>query len=138
MTKDSTTAPADWLEQINWNEEGLVPAIAQEKGTGVILTLAWMNRTALALTVAEGHAVYWSRSRKKIWHKGEDSGHIQLIEEIRTDCDRDTILLTVQQQGGIACHTGRYSCFFERLENLEWNTVDPVITDPAEIYPPRT
>ena len=119
-----------WLDEIKWNSDGLVPAIAQEAGSGRVLMVAWMNREALALTVAEGRAVYWSRSRRKIWRKGEESGHVQTLEEIRLDCDNDVILLTVIQKGGIACHTGRHSCFFRRLENGRWVTVDPVVAEP--------
>jgi len=123
-----------WLNEIKWNEEGLVPAIAQEKKGGKVLTLAWMNREALSRTASEGRAVYWSRSRNKLWYKGEESGHVQLIEEIRIDCDKDTILLTVVQQGGIACHTGRHSCFYHKFENETWTSIEPVIKTPGEIY----
>ena len=122
------------LEQINWNEDGLVPAIAQDAVTGRVLTLAWMNREALELTIHEKRAVYWSRSRACIWRKGEESGHIQEVKEIRTDCDNDVVLLAVKQQQGIACHTGRESCFYFRLEDGEWQAVDPVLKDPADIY----
>lgn len=123
-----------WLSQINWNDDGLVPAIAQEKTSGKVLTLAWMNREALAKTAEEGRAVYWSRSRKKLWRKGEESGHIQHVEEIRLDCDNDTILLIVTQEGGIACHTGRHHCFFSRLDDGEWRVVEPVLKSPEQIY----
>lgn len=123
-----------WLNQINWSDDGLIPAIAQEKSTGKVLTLAWMNREALEKTVAEGHAVYWSRSRKKLWRKGEESGHVQHIEEIRLDCDKDAILLIVSQEGGIACHTGRHHCFFSKLDGGEWRIVEPVLKDPEQIY----
>ncbi len=123
-----------WLDAIRWNEAGLVPAIAQEKGTGTILMVAWMNREALRLTAESGHAVYFSRSRQRLWHKGEESGHQQVVHEIRTDCDRDVILLTVEQRGGIACHTGRHSCFFRRLEGDDWAEVEPVLKDPDAIY----
>lgn len=121
-----------WLDQIKWTDDGLVPAIAQEDGT--ILMMAWMNREALTTTVVTGHAVYWSRSRKRLWHKGEESGHQQVVKEIRLDCDADVILLQVAQKGGIACHTGRHHCFFQRLENQQWQTVEPVIKDPKAIY----
>ena len=123
-----------WLDDIKWNGDGLVPVVAQEKGSGVLLTLAWMNREALALSIREGRAVYWSRSRRKLWRKGEESGHVQLINEVRIDCDKDTILLVVTQHGGIACHTGRHSCFYSRLEDGRWQIVDPVLRDPEEIY----
>lgn len=124
----------NWLNSINWNPDGLVPAIAQETGSGRVLTLAWMNRESLALTAKEGRAVYWSRSRQKLWRKGEESGHVQRVNEIRTDCDRDTILLSVTQEGGIACHTGRASCFYMKLEDGEWQSIDPVLKPPTEIY----
>ena len=123
-----------WLDEINWDENGLVPVIAQDNQTGKILTLAWMNRDALSMTVNEGKAVYWSRTRHKIWIKGETSGYVQWIEEIRTDCDKDTLLLLVKQEGGIACHTGRQSCFFSRLDKSGWEDVDPVLKDPKIIY----
>lgn len=125
---------SDWLEQVQWNAEGLVPAIAQEAGSGQVLMLAWMNREALALTAAEGQAVYWSRSRGKLWRKGEESGHRQRVLEIRLDCDADVVLLRVEQAGGIACHTGRHHCFFRRLEGGEWVSVDPVLKAPEAIY----
>jgi phosphoribosyl-AMP cyclohydrolase len=124
----------NWLDAINWTSEGLVPAIAQESGSGKILMLAWMNRESLALTVKEGKAIYWSRSRQKLWRKGEESGHEQIIKDIRLDCDNDVILLIVEQRGDIACHTGRKSCFFQQLQNGQWRTVEPVIKDPAQIY----
>ena len=127
-------AHESWLEQVNWNESGLVPAIAQEADTGAVLTLAWMNREALALTVREGRAVYWSRSRQSLWRKGEESGFVQHVREIRLDCDGDTVLLSVEQEGGIACHTGRRRCFFQRLEQDRWVTVEPVLKAPADIY----
>ena len=123
-----------WLNKVNWSAEGLVPAIAQDAESGDILMVAWMNREALKLTVQHGEAVYWSRSRKKLWHKGEESGHTQKVKEIRLDCDEDVVLLKIDQVGGIACHTGRRSCFFQRLENGDWVTVDPVLKDPHEIY----
>jgi phosphoribosyl-AMP cyclohydrolase len=123
-----------WLEAIKWTEDGLVPAIAQEHGTGKILMLAWMNRESLRRTIESGEAVYWSRSRARLWHKGEESGHVQRVKEIRLDCDGDVVLLNVEQIGGIACHTGRHDCFFRRLRDGEWETVEPVLRDPEEIY----
>lgn len=125
---------ADWLGQVKWNTDGLAPVIAQDDVTGRVLMLAWTNREALRLTCAEGRAVYWSRSRNRLWRKGEQSGHVQTVKEIRLDCDHDTLLLRVEQQGGIACHTGRESCFFQRKTELGWEIVDPVLKDPAEIY----
>lgn len=124
----------NWLDAINWNSDGLVPAIAQEQGSGKLLMVAWMNRAALAATAKEGRAVYWSRSRNKLWRKGEESGHGQIVKDIRLDCDNDTILLTVEQQGGIACHTGRHNCFFQQLQGGRWVTVEPVIKSESEIY----
>lgn len=124
----------DWLDQVNWNTDGLVPAIAQDANTGRILMMAWMNREALELTAQTREAIYWSRSRNKLWHKGESSGHIQTVHEIRLDCDEDVIILQVDQAGGIACHTGRESCFYRVLHNNHWETVDPVIKDPSDIY----
>src|SRR6476659_1895309 len=123
-----------WLDKIKWSAEGLVPAIAQDAATGRVLNLAWMNREALAKTVASGEAHYWSRSRGKLWHKGEESGHIQLVKSVRLDCDEDVILLEVEQRGGIACHTGCHSCFYQRLENGQWVSADPVLRDPKDIY----
>jgi phosphoribosyl-AMP cyclohydrolase len=123
-----------WLDQIRWTEDGLVPVIAQEQGAGQVLMFAWMNRDALALTAEEGCAVYWSRSRRKLWRKGEESGHRQKVHEIRLDCDADVILLIVEQIGGIACHTGRHHCFFRKLQDGEWQTVEPVLKDPKSIY----
>lgn len=123
-----------WLNQIQWTDDGLVPAIAQEADTGRVLMFAWMNRESLELTVKEGRAVYWSRSRRKLWRKGEESGHVQRVKEIRTDCDNDVVLLRVEQMGNIACHTGRHSCFYQRLQDGAWVAVDPVIEDPASIY----
>jgi phosphoribosyl-AMP cyclohydrolase len=122
------------LQQIKWNEAGLVPAIAQEHGTGKILMLAWMNREALETTITEGRAVYYSRSRKKLWRKGEESGHVQTLKEIRIDCDSDVVLMQVEQVGGIACHTGRHNCFYKRYEQGEWREVDPILKDASEIY----
>jgi len=123
-----------WLNKINWTQDGLVPAIAQDAATGEVLMVAWMNREALKKTVDCGEAVYWSRSRKKLWHKGEESGHTQKVLEIRLDCDEDVLLLKIEQSGGIACHTGRRSCFFQRLEQGQWQAVEPVLKDPHEIY----
>jgi phosphoribosyl-AMP cyclohydrolase len=125
---------SDWLDLVRWDEKGLVPAIAQDAGSGRILMVAWMNREALSATADKGQAVYWSRSRSKLWHKGEESGHTQLVKEIRLDCDEDVIVLQVEQQGGIACHTGRESCFFRVLKNGTWEAVDPVLKDPKDIY----
>ena len=133
----STAGPADWLDTVRWDADGLVPVIAQEAGSGDVLMFAWMNREALATTAARGEAVYFSRSRQRLWHKGEESGHVQQVHEIRLDCDQDVILLKVTQRGhepGIACHTGRHSCFFLRHENGAWATVEPVLKDPATIY----
>lgn len=124
----------DWLDKVCWNADGLVPAIAQDAGTGDILMMAWMNRESLALTAREQRAVYWSRSRGQLWRKGESSGHEQTVREIRIDCDEDVILLKVEQKGGIACHTGRKSCFYQVLENGQWIARDPVLKDPAAIY----
>ncbi|CAD84553.1 MULTISPECIES: phosphoribosyl-AMP cyclohydrolase [Nitrosomonas] len=123
-----------WLDTINWSADGLIPAIAQDKNNGKILMVAWMNREALKRTVESGEAVYWSRSRKKLWHKGEESGHTQKISAIHLDCDEDILLLSVEQKGGIACHTGRQSCFFRQLKNGEWVVTEPVIKDPSQIY----
>ncbi len=132
-----TPASDDWLDDVAWNESGLLPAIAQDDRSGDILMLAWMNRDALAKTAALGQAVYWSRSRQRLWHKGETSGHIQVISEIRLDCDADAIVLRVNQEGGIACHTGRVHCFFRRLNTNGWQIVDSVVKDPSEIYPEK-
>jgi phosphoribosyl-AMP cyclohydrolase len=123
-----------WLDEVKWTDDGLVPVIAQEAGTGRVMMFAWMNREALAETAAAGRAVYWSRSRQRLWRKGEASGHQQVVKSINLDCDGDVILMEIEQQGGIACHTGRKSCFYRRLENGEWRTVEPVLKDPAEIY----
>jgi phosphoribosyl-AMP cyclohydrolase len=123
-----------WLDSIKWNEQGLVPAIAQEVGSGKVLMVAWMNREALELTASSGKAVYWSRSRQKLWRKGEESGHEQIVHELRTDCDNDVILIQVVQIGGIACHTGRHNCFFQRLEDGQFKAVDPQLKDPNIIY----
>lgn len=123
-----------WLNKVNWSDDGLVPAIAQDATSGRVLMVAWMNREALKLTAETGEAVYWSRSRRKLWHKGEESGHVQRVREIRIDCDQDVVLLQVEQGGGIACHTGRASCFFSKLENGRWVEVDAVLKAPEEIY----
>lgn len=123
-----------WLDQVAWTDDGLVPVIAQEQSTGKILMFAWMNREALQLTRETGHAVYYSRSRNKLWHKGEESGHTQIVHDIRLDCDNDVVLITVEQLGGIACHTGRHNCFFQQLQGDDWVTVEPVIKDPKAIY----
>lgn len=123
-----------WLNTVNWNSDGLAPAIAQEAASGEVLTLAWMNREALSRTAQTGFAHYWSRSRRRLWQKGEQSGHVQRVREIRLDCDNDAILLVVEQQGGIACHTGRHRCFFQRLEGDAWRVVEPILKDPKEIY----
>lgn len=123
-----------WLDEVNWDGNGLVPVITQEYDTGKVLMFAWMNREALRLTEETQQAVYWSRSRQKLWHKGEESGHIQKIHEIRLDCDEDVILLRVEQVGGIACHTGRHNCFFKKLDNQTWLIDQAVKKDPKEIY----
>lgn len=125
---------SEWLEEIKWNEAGLVPAIAQDAESGVNLMMAWMNAEALQETVATQRAVYWSRSRQKLWRKGEESGHQQIVQEVRLDCDADVVLLKVEQKGGIACHTGRESCFYRVYNDGQWQAVDPVLKDPAEIY----
>lgn len=123
-----------WLDSVKWDADGLVPAIAQDHQTGRVLMVAWMNREALAQTAQRNEAVYWSRSRQKLWHKGEESGHTQRVHEIRLDCDADVIVLQVEQRGGIACHTGRESCFYRVFKEGEWQTVDPVLKDPTQIY----
>lgn len=123
-----------WLDDVPWNGEGLIAAVAQDAKTGRVLTVAWMNREALEETVRRQEAVYWSRSRKRLWRKGEESGHVQKVRELRLDCDADAVLLAVEQVGGIACHTGRESCFYRKLENGRWVTTDPVLKDPADIY----
>jgi phosphoribosyl-AMP cyclohydrolase len=127
----------NWLEEIKWDAQGLVPVIAQEAGSNDVLMFAFMNREAVAETARRGEAVYWSRSRNRLWHKGEESGHIQKVHEMRMDCDNDVLLLKVTQLGhepGIACHTGRHSCFFQRYEDGAWKSVDPVLKDPESIY----
>jgi phosphoribosyl-AMP cyclohydrolase len=123
-----------WLEKLSWNDDGLVPAIAQEAATGQVLMLAWMNREALEKTLDEGVAFYWSRSRSALWRKGEQSGHVQKVQEVRLDCDNDAILLSVEQVGGIACHTGRHSCFYNLFREDGWVETDPVLKSPEEIY----
>ncbi len=123
-----------WLDEIKWTAEGLVPAIAQEAGSGAVLMMAWMNRESLALTVQEGRAIYWSRSRRKLWRKGEESGNVQRLRDLRLDCDNDVVLLTVEQIGGIACHTGRHRCFYRQLRDGVWVEVEPVVKDPAALY----
>jgi phosphoribosyl-AMP cyclohydrolase len=123
-----------WLDEIRWNAEGLVPTVVQESAGGKVLMVAWMNRKALKETVDKGMAVYWSRSRRSLWRKGERSGHYQIVKDIRLDCDRDTLLLSVEQQGGIACHTGRERCFFNQLQNGRWVPIEPILKDPTAIY----
>jgi len=123
-----------WLDKVKWAQDGLVPVVAQEAGSGRVLTVAWMNREALDRTVQSGEAHYWSRSRRKLWRKGEESGHVQKVKSVRLDCDEDVVLLEVEPAGGIACHTGRHSCFFQKLEGGEWVVTDPVLKDPKEIY----
>ena len=127
-------AAAQWLAQLQWGESGLLPAVAQDAASGEVLMLAWMNREALRQTLETGEAVYWSRSRGRLWRKGEQSGHVQQVHEVRTDCDGDALLLRVTQRGGIACHTGRRSCFFRRFDDGVWRDVEPVLKDPAAIY----
>jgi phosphoribosyl-AMP cyclohydrolase len=124
----------NWLDEVNWDANGLVPVIAQEYDTGDVVMFAWMNRESLQLSWDTKQAVYWSRSRNRLWRKGEESGHVQKIHEIRLDCDEDVILLKIEQVGGIACHTGRHSCFFKKLENDSWLVDQPIIKDPQEIY----
>lgn len=125
---------SSWLDKVKWDANGLIPAIAQESEGGQVLMMAWMNREALEITLAEGYATYWSRSRQKLWRKGEESGHRQKVQELRLDCDGDTVLMKVEQAGGVACHTGRHHCFFNRFEDGQWVTVDEVIKKPEEIY----
>jgi len=126
----------NWLDEVKWDAQGLVPAIAQEVGSNDVLMLAWMNREALERTAQTGRAVYFSRSRQRLWHKGEESGHHQIVREVRLDCDNDVVLLKVEQHGmpAIACHTGRHACFFQRLQGGQWTAVEPVLKDPAQIY----
>ncbi|WP_455201224.1 phosphoribosyl-AMP cyclohydrolase, partial [Kaarinaea lacus] len=125
---------SNWLDEIKWTDDGLVPVIAQDAATGKVMMFAWMNRQSLQLSVEEGRAIYWSRSRQKLWRKGEESGHVQKIKEIRLDCDNDVILLAIEQVGGIACHTGRERCFYKQLQDGQWVEVEPVIKDPSAIY----
>lgn len=129
-----TGSQGTWLEQVKWDAHGLVPVITQDYQSKRVLTHAWLNRDALALAVQEGRAIYWSRSRQKLWRKGEESGFIQKLHGVFLDCDGDTVCYLVEQLGGIACHTGRESCFYRRLDDGQWHTIDPVITDPAQIY----
>lgn len=131
----STSENTGWLDEVQWGDGGLVPAIAQDADTGMILTLAWMNREALLETTNRGRAVYWSRSRQRLWQKGEESGYVQEIQDIYLDCDRDAVILKVRQTGGIACHTGRPSCFFHRLEDGRWKVTVQPLQDPKDIYP---
>lgn len=123
-----------WLNEIQWSEDGLVPVIAQQHDSGRVVMFAWMNRESLALTVQEGYATYWSRSRQRLWRKGEESGHRQKVIDMQLDCDADVILIKIAQEGGIACHTGRESCFYRSLKNGEWQTTEPVLKDPKSIY----
>jgi|SRR5690606_10193465 len=124
----------DWLDEINWDERGLIPAIAQDYQSGRVLMVAWMNAESLRLSVEEGRAIYWSRSRQKLWRKGEESGHVQKLHGVRLDCDADVLLLEVEQLGGIACHTGRQSCFYRLLQDGSWRNTDQVLKNPHEIY----
>ena len=123
-----------WLDEVKWDAGGLVPVVAQEHGSGRVLMVAWMNRDALVATAREGRAVYWSRSRNRLWRKGEESGHVQVVRDIRLDCDSDVVLISVEQIGGIACHTGRHSCFFQQLQGDHWVAVEPVLKSESEIY----
>ena len=132
-----TDGDRQWLDGLKWDEDGLIPVVTQDAESNLVLTVAWMNRDALERTANSRQAVYWSRSRKRIWHKGEESGHIQKVKEIRIDCDGDAILLKVEQVGGIACHTGRQRCFFRRLDDGQWIASDPVLKDPELIYGKR-
>lgn len=134
MNDATSDTSNQWLDEIRWDSHGLLPVISQDVESGEILMFAWMNRDSLQLSVENGHAVYWSRSRKKLWRKGEESGHQQIIKSIRIDCDEDVLLIKVEQRGGIACHTGRQSCFYRELNGAEWKSIAPVIKDPAEIY----
>ena len=129
-----STVDERWLDEVRWDADGLLPAIAQDAVTGEVLMFAWMNRQSLEQTARLGEAVYWSRSRGRLWHKGEESGHTQKVLEMRLDCDKDVLLLKIEQKDGIACHTGRRSCFFNRLESSGWVVVEPVVKDPGEIY----
>ncbi|WP_455374724.1 phosphoribosyl-AMP cyclohydrolase [Kaarinaea lacus] len=134
-----TSSYPKWIKEVSWTDDGLVPVIAQDAASGKVLMFAWMNRESLQLSVKEGRAIYWSRSRKKLWRKGEESGHVQVIKDIRLDCDNDVVLLAVEQLGGIACHTGRERCFYKQLQGKDvddpqWVEVESVVKDPAEIY----
>ncbi|MFN3580985.1 MAG: phosphoribosyl-AMP cyclohydrolase [Pseudomonas sp.] len=131
---NNSSLDSAWLDGIKWDADGLVPAIAQDRHSQRILMVAWMNREALQLTAAEGRGIYWSRSRKKLWRKGEESGNVQIVHELRLDCDADVIILMIEQQGGIACHTGRQSCFYRVLKDGQWQTVEPVLKDPEQMY----
>lgn len=133
MSKTLDSEPR-WLDDVKWDSDGLVPAIAQDADSGRVLMMAWMNRDSLALTAQSGKAVYWSRSRGQLWKKGESSGHEQLVKQIQLDCDGDTVLLSVSQIGGIACHTGRESCFFRTLTGPDWTETEPVLKNPTQIY----
>jgi len=126
--------PSEAISSVNWNEQGLVPAIAQDWHSGEVLMLAWMNRESLALTISEGRGIYWSRSRQSLWRKGEESGHLQRLVALRIDCDADTVLLQVEQVGGIACHTGRRRCFYRLLENGDWHSTEDPVKNPGDIY----
>jgi phosphoribosyl-AMP cyclohydrolase len=128
------TVSTTWLDEVRWNDQGLVTAVAQDWQSGRVLMVAWMNREALTLTVQEQRGIYWSRSRNRLWRKGEESGHVQLLKELRLDCDGDVVILLIDQVGGMACHTGRESCFYRRFEQDQWQIVDPVQKDPNEIY----
>lgn len=128
------TLSTHWLDEVRWNDQGLVTAVAQDHQTGRVLMVAWMNREALTLTVQEQRGIYWSRSRNRLWRKGEESGHVQILKELRLDCDGDVVILMIEQIGGMACHTGRESCFYRRFDNGDWQIVDPVCKDPNEIY----
>ncbi|MFK5985941.1 MAG: phosphoribosyl-AMP cyclohydrolase [Pseudomonadota bacterium] len=135
MSQEVSSQSADWIEQLKWDKDGLIPAIAQDQKTGRIVMFAWMNKASLQQTQATGKAVYWSRSRQKLWAKGEESGHSQIIKSICCDCDQDVLLLTIEQVGGIACHTGRESCFYHQLDkDKQWNITDKVLKDPKQIY----
>jgi len=134
MADATTPPPPAWIDAVHWNRDGLVPVVAQDHASGTVLMVAWMNAEALQSTVRLGQAVYWSRSRQALWHKGETSGHVQTVREIRLDCDGDTVLLKVEQAGSIACHTGRAHCFFRHLADDRWAVTEPVLRDPEEIY----
>ena len=129
-----TASNLQWLDDIKWTDDGLVPVIAQDAASGKVMMFAWMNRESLQLSITEGRAIYWSRSRKKLWRKGEESGHVQRIKDVRLDCDNDVILLAIEQVGGIACHTGRERCFYKQLQDGKWVEVEPVLKDPSAIY----